>query len=46
MSSKERDLFRQADFDFLVSEQASEIIEEKGIVLLDYSALQEVWQAA
>ena len=31
---------RQADFDFLVSAQASEIIRAEGIILLDYRALQ------
>lgn len=35
---------RQADFDFLTSQQAKEIVEEEGIVLLDYRALQDVWK--
>jgi len=35
---------RQADFDFLVSQQAKDIMEEEGIVLLDYRALQDVWK--
>jgi predicted glycoside hydrolase/deacetylase ChbG (UPF0249 family) len=35
---------RQADFDFFASQQAKEIIEEEGIILLDYRALQKVWR--
>ncbi len=35
---------RQADFDFLISRQAREIIEQEGIVLLSYEPLQKVWQ--
>lgn len=35
---------RQADFDFLISQEAKETIEEEGIILLDYQALQIVWQ--
>lgn len=34
----------QADFDFLTSQQAHDIVREEGIVLLDYRALQVVWQ--
>jgi chitin disaccharide deacetylase len=34
---------RQTDFDFLISQEAKEIVKEEGIVLLDYRALQEVW---
>jgi len=34
---------RQTDFDFLISPQAKDIIKEEGIILLDYRALQEVW---
>lgn len=37
---------RQADFDFLVSPKAKETVEEEGIVLLDYRALQTLWSAA
>ena len=37
-------LIRQADFDFLTSQRAKEIVEEEGIVLLDYRALQAVWK--
>ena len=35
---------RQTDFDFLMSQEAKEIIQEEGIILLDYGALQKVWQ--
>lgn len=35
---------RQADFDFLISPQAKDIIKEEGIILLDYRVLQKVWQ--
>ncbi len=34
--------FRQADYDVLMSQQAREVIEAEGIILLDYRALQEV----
>jgi predicted glycoside hydrolase/deacetylase ChbG (UPF0249 family) len=34
---------RQTDFDFLISQQAKDIVKEEGIVLLDYRALQDVW---
>lgn len=34
---------RQTDFDFLISPEAKEIIRDEGIILLDYRALQEVW---
>jgi chitin disaccharide deacetylase len=36
---------RQTDFDFLMSEQARDIIREEGIILLDYRALQAAWKA-
>jgi chitin disaccharide deacetylase len=35
---------RQADFDFLMSRQAREIIQQEGIVLLSYKPLQQVWR--
>ena len=35
---------RQTDFDFLMSQQAKDIIQEEGIILLDYRALQAVWK--
>lgn len=34
---------RKADFDFVVSPRAREIIDEEGIVLVDYRALQGAW---
>jgi chitin disaccharide deacetylase len=34
---------RQADFDFLTSQEAQDIVREEGIVLLDYRALQAAW---
>jgi predicted glycoside hydrolase/deacetylase ChbG (UPF0249 family) len=40
----EGSLFRQADFDFLTSPEAQQIVNEEGIVLLDYRALQAVWR--
>ncbi len=36
---------RQTDFDFLMSEQARDIVREEGIILLDYRALQAIWKA-
>lgn len=35
---------RQTDFDFLTSQQAKDVVKEEGIVLLDYRAMQDVWQ--
>ena len=35
---------RQTDFDFLTSQQAKDVIEEEGIILFDYRALQDVWK--
>lgn len=35
---------RQADFDFLTSRQAKDIVREEGVILLDYRALQAVWK--
>jgi predicted glycoside hydrolase/deacetylase ChbG (UPF0249 family) len=34
---------RQTDFDFLMSQEAQDIVKEEGIILLDYRALQAVW---
>jgi len=34
---------RQTDFNFWTSQQAKDIIREEGIILLDYRALQVVW---
>jgi predicted glycoside hydrolase/deacetylase ChbG (UPF0249 family) len=35
---------RQTDFDFLMSQEAKDIVKEEGIILLDYRALQVVWR--
>ena len=35
---------RQTDFDFLISQEAKDIVKKEGIILLDYRALQEVWR--
>jgi predicted glycoside hydrolase/deacetylase ChbG (UPF0249 family) len=35
---------RQTDFDFLMSQAAKDIVQEEGIILLDYRALQAVWR--
>jgi chitin disaccharide deacetylase len=35
---------RQADFDFLLSQEARKVIRQEGITLLSYKPLQEVWQ--
>jgi chitin disaccharide deacetylase len=37
---------RQTDFNFLISAEAREIIQQEGITLLSYKPLQEVWQAS
>ena len=37
---------RQTDFDFLMSREAREIIQQEGIVLLGYKPLQKVWLCA
>ncbi len=37
---------RQMDFDFLMSPEAREIIQQEGIILLSYAPLQAVWQGA
>jgi hypothetical protein len=40
---RESNHIRQADFDFLMSPEAQDIIDEEGILLLDYRPLQAVW---
>ena len=35
---------RQADYDFFTSPEAQTIIEEEGIILLNYKPLQELWR--
>jgi chitin disaccharide deacetylase len=37
---------RKTDFDFVTSPEARQIIEEEGIVLLDYRPLQQIWRDA
>lgn len=36
---------RQTDFDFWTSQQAKDIVKAEGIILLDYRALQLIWQS-
>lgn len=36
---------RQADFDSMLSTEVREVIQQEGIILLDYRPLQEIWQA-
>ena len=36
---------RQADLDSMLSAQVREVIEQEGIILLDYAPLQAVWQS-
>lgn len=35
---------RQADYDFLMSQEAKDAIQKEGIILLDYRALQQIWK--
>ena len=35
---------RQTDFDFLISQEAKDIVKEEGVILLDYRALQVIWR--
>lgn len=35
---------RQTDYDFLLSEEARNVIEQEGIILLNYKPLQQIWQ--
>jgi predicted glycoside hydrolase/deacetylase ChbG (UPF0249 family) len=34
---------RQTDFEFLMSQEAKDVIKEEGIILLDYRPIQAVW---
>jgi len=34
---------RQTDFDFVVSQEARAILQEEGIILVDYRAVQAQW---
>ena len=36
---------RQADFDFLMSQAARDVIREEGIIILSYEPLQELWRS-
>ena len=36
---------RQSDYDFLTSQQAKDVVEKEGIILLDYRSLQAVWKS-
>jgi predicted glycoside hydrolase/deacetylase ChbG (UPF0249 family) len=36
---------READFEFLISQEAKDTVEAEGIILLEYRALQEIWNA-
>lgn len=36
---------RQADFEFLMAPETGEIIEQEGIIILNYKPLQELWRA-
>lgn len=35
---------RQTDFEFLMSQQAKDIVREEGFILVDYRLLQEFWR--
>jgi chitin disaccharide deacetylase len=37
-------LVRQADYDFLMSQEAKNVVESEGILLIDYRALQTAWR--
>jgi len=37
-------LVRQADYDFLMSQAAKDVVESEGIILIDYRALQALWR--
>jgi hypothetical protein len=37
---------RHLDYEFLTSQAAQDIVQEEGIVLLDYRPLQALWNAA
>jgi predicted glycoside hydrolase/deacetylase ChbG (UPF0249 family) len=36
--------FRQVDYDFWTSPEARSLVEQEGVILVDYRALQAVWQ--
>lgn len=35
---------RQTDYDFLISQEAQDVVKEEGIILMDYRPLQAVWR--
>ena len=35
---------RQTDLDFLLSQEAKDIVKKEGIILMDYRAMQEIWR--
>jgi chitin disaccharide deacetylase len=35
---------RQTDYDFLTSQEAKDMVQSEGVILLDYRALQAVWK--
>jgi chitin disaccharide deacetylase len=41
---KEVSLVREADYDFLLSPAAKDVVESEGILLIDYRALQPLWR--
>lgn len=41
---RENNHIRQTDIDFLISQEAKDIVQREGIILLDYRTLQDVWK--
>lgn len=37
---------RQTDYEFLTSREARELLHQEGIVVIDYSTIQQVWSPA
>jgi predicted glycoside hydrolase/deacetylase ChbG (UPF0249 family) len=37
---------RRSDYDFLTSREARELLQQEGIVVIDYSTIQQVWSQA
>ncbi len=37
---------RQTDYEFLTSREARELLQQEGIAVIDYSAIQQVWSPA
>lgn len=40
---RDNNYIRQMDFDFLMSQEAKEMVDQEGIIILDYSSLQTFW---